>query len=356
MGHSAIRIDSRNEKEGVLVPKKRKGTKNFMDVSLELRKKDFESKAGRYFVDILPVGVQKSLKRAVLETGIESEDGLKWLKHALSDNGNGHPNSPIARGVYEDPYNPRAFKYLYGEEDALSEMDKGYIFTSGAHAIYLRLQSIIEKLPDVIKKERRKLKLKKSEKFVIFNIGAAYGLDTIYMMVEHPELADKVEIVHIDPDEDSLVCGMKYAEKLGVIKSFKFVTEKVENYEKGKAHMILFIGMFCPTPTRQCIFTLKFIKKFLVENGVVIFSTVQEKMLMEGPILDFIMWTYGWRMYFKADDEPGQIATLAGLKHEKAMDWEDEIGHNRMTVARNPKPSVLGRVGDVFKLVKALVL
>ena len=82
MGHSAIRIDSRNEKEGVLVPKKRKGTKNFMDVPLKLREKDFESVAGRHFVKFLPADVRENLKRAILETGIESRDGLKFLEYS----------------------------------------------------------------------------------------------------------------------------------------------------------------------------------------------------------------------------------------------------------------------------------
>jgi len=119
--------------------------------------------------------------------------------------------------------------------------------------------------------------------------------------------------------------------------------------------MILFIGMFCPVPTKICVLTLNFIKKHVKENGIVIFSTVQEKMLMGGPILDFIMWTYGWRMYFKADDEPGKMATSAGYKHEKRMDWEDDYGYNRMTVARKPKTSFLRVISNTAKQIKLLL-
>jgi hypothetical protein len=39
-------------------------------------------------------------------------------------------------------------------------------------------------------------------------------------------------------------------------------------------------------------------------------------------------------MYFKSDDEPGKIVASAGLLHEKQLDWEDDYGYNRMTVAR----------------------
>jgi len=103
------------------------------------------------------------------------------------------------------------------------------------------------------------------------------------------------------------------------------------------------------------LLTLNFIKKHVKENGIVIFSTVQEKMLMGGPILDFIMWTYGWRMYFKADDEPGKMATSAGYKHEKRMDWEDDYGYNRMTVARKPKTSFLRVISNTAKQIKLLL-
>ena len=353
-------LNSIANEENIFIPRNRKGTKTFLDVPLELRERDFNSPSGKFFMRTIPEGIRECFQRAILETGIESEDAFWWLKYVLSEDENGRPVSPISRWTYENPYNPRSFKYLYGEEDALSEMDKGYILTPGAHAIYARLQCIIDHLPQVIRNERKKLGLKKKEKYVIYNVGSAYGLDTIYMMAENPDLMDLVKIVHIDPDKTSLFCGQQYAKKLGVDKCFEFIPNKIDsanmNADRNKAHMLLFIGMFCPVPTRKCVLTLKFISRFLVEEGIAIFSTVQEKMLMDGPILDFIMWTYGWRMYFKSEKEPGQIARFAGLIHEEEMDWEDELGHNRMTVARKPKNSFWGSIGKMIKSTSILFL
>jgi len=345
----------KNQEPRILNPKKRPGTKNFMDVPLELRKEDFNSVAGKYYMSILPKKVGECFKKAVLETGINSEDAFVWLEHALSFDDKGKKLSPIAQSVSMNPYNPFAFKYIYGEEDALSEMDKGYMLTSGAHAIYLRLQSLIDRLPELVLSERKKQGLKKNEKFHILNIGSAFSLDTLYMLYENHDLRDKIKVTCIDPDKSSLEKAEKCAIKLGINDSFEFITEKVENAKFEKGHMILFIGMFCPTATRICVLTLNHIKKHLQQNGVVIFSTVQEKMLMNGPILDFIMWSYGWRMYFKKNDEPGKMARLAGLDHEESLDWEDELGFNRMTVARLPKPSVIKRIGDAFSLVRTFM-
>lgn len=319
------------------VPRKREGTRSFMNVSKRLKKRDFNSAIGRFLKKNLPPDIFAALKKAVIETGIESRETAKWLGYALGES-NGKVNSVIARWVSENPYNPRAFQIIYGETDAPTKLDEAYLHTNGAHAIFLRLQCIIERLPQLIMDERKRLGLRDDEKYVIFNVGAAYGLDTIYMMVENPWLKDLVRIIHVDPDEESLCCGQQYAEKLGVADSIQFVPQKIEEASWiGQAHMLLFIGMFCPIPTEQCVMTLSFISEFLKEDGIAIFSTVQEKMLKGGPILDFIMWSYGWRMYFKTEKEPGKIAERAGLVHKKKMDWEDDFGFNRMTVAQKPK-------------------
>jgi hypothetical protein len=295
-------------------------------------------------------------KRAIMETGIASNDALKWLQYALSTDGSGKPISPIAQWVNKNPYNPIVFKYIYREEVALSPIDNGYVITSGAYAIYLRLQSMIARLPEVIRSERERFGLDKNEKYVIYNLGSAYSLDTIYAIYRNQDLKDLVKIICVDPDGESLSYGQRLAEKLGVADCFEFIPKKMEDAGLKQAHLILFIGMFCPIPTKKCILILKFFKKLVKEDGKIIFSTVQEKMLMGGPILDFIMWSCGWRMYFKTDDEPGWIARQAGYIHDKAMDWDDDLGYNRMTVARKPKFSLVRFIGDAFNFARTLMM
>ena len=339
-----------------LVPRRRPGTKSFLDVPSELKEKDFQSDSGRHFMNILPPDVRKHFKRAIMETGIESEDAYKWLEYALSTDDKGGPISPIANWVFENPYDPRGFKYIYREEAALTPMDFGYVITSGAYGIYLRLQSLINRLPDVIRDERKRFRMKPNERYVIYNLGSAYSLDTIYAVYKYPDLKDLIQVICVDPDVESLSYGERLAEKLGVAECFQFIPEKMEKANLQQAHMVLFVGMFCPIPTKKCILTLKFIKKHVKEDGIVVFSTVQEKMLMGGPVLDFIMWSYGWRMYFKAEDEPGWIARKAGYIHEKSMDFEDDLGYNRMTVARKPRFSIVRTIGNAVKFVEVLMM
>ena len=320
------------------IPRKRPGTKTFLDVPPELKEKDFASASGKYFMEVIPPTIREYFQKAIMEVGLESVEALKWVEYVLAnDEITGKPVSQIAQWVNANPFNPRAFKYIYQEEPALSEVDHGYVITSGAQGIYRRLQSLVNNLPAIIRNERLKLNLGQNEKYIIYNLGSAYSLDTIYAVYKNPDLKNLVRIVCVDPDGESLGYGQRLAEKLGIAECMEFIPKKMEEAGLEQAHMALFIGMFCVVPTDNCVSTLQFVENYLKENGIIIFSTVQEKMLMDGPILDFIMWSYGWRMYFKADEEPGQIVQLAGYHHDKAMDWEDEFGYNRMTVARKIK-------------------
>jgi len=338
-------------------PRQRVGTKTFLDLSREARARDlFETVAGRHFQSILPSEVWDDVVTAILDTGIESVEAQRWLEYATSFDGEGRPVSPIAQMTTENYKNPEGFKILYGEESASTLMDAGYKLTYGAQAIDSRLQCIIEKLPAVIVAEREKLGLKDDEKYIIFNIGSGHSLDTVYMLHQNPELQNLVEIVCVDPDINALEYGEALAVKLEVRDSFTFVAEKIQDAKLGKAHLILFIGMFCPVPTKTCVMTLGFVKKYLADEGIIIFSTVQEKMLLEGALLDFIMWSYNWLMFFKSENEPGEIVRKAGLIHEKGLDWEDAFGYNRMTVARKPAESIIGGLKTLISLAIVMIV
>lgn len=326
-------IEITNQSRGKLIPVPRLGTKTFQHVPRHLIDKDFESSSGRYFLNIMPEQVAEDIKRALYETGMHSEEALSFIQYATSNHSGGGPISTIAQQVYKNPTNPRAFARLYGLVDS-DRFDIGHIFTTGAHAIYLRLQTLIENLPKVIMDERERLGLSENDPYVILNIGCAYALDTIHAVHENPHLKKCVKVYCIDPDADSLATAKHLASQLDVSSCFEFIPERVEKAIFPAGHMMLFIGMFCNAPTEKAIFVLKLMQKYLADDAIIIFSTVQTEMLMNGPILDFMMWCYGWTMYFKDPEEPAMMVKEAGLFHEKEMDWEDSLGFNRMTVAR----------------------
>ena len=133
-----------------LKPKKRPGTKTFLDVPLELREKDLNSPSGKWFLANMPATIGRHFTNAILHSGIESADALAWLDYVTSRNNNGKLISAISHNVRSNPFDPTNFQYLYGEQDIPTTLDAGYVLSAGAHGIYLRLQSIIDRLPGII--------------------------------------------------------------------------------------------------------------------------------------------------------------------------------------------------------------
>lgn len=320
----------------VFVPKKRPGTKTYLDISIQDRVKDLRKSAGQCFLKALPREIRHDFVNAFLYAGIQSPETLRWVNFVTSANNGGKAFSETSKIIRNDPHNPKTFLFLYGERDFPTGYDRGYPLLDGSDAIFRRMQSIVDRLPEIILSERRSLLLREDEKYVIYNIGSAFSLDSIYILMENEFINRLVKFVCIDPDEESLNCGKRYAEQLGLTTdSIEFLPVKLEDVDaKNKAHMLLIIGIFCPIKTKGCVFLLKEMSKYLLPGGLAIFSTVQERMVENNPLIDFMMWGGGWTMNYKKDQEPGVIAKLAGFSHEKFSDWEDELGFNRMTVAR----------------------
>ncbi len=324
---------TKRQKDEIFVPVKRTGTKNFMDVPYERKLEDMASGYASLFIRDLERGYREDFIRAFLYEGIASVENLRWLDFVTKGSS---PVSEITSWVRESPYNPRVFKKLYGLEDVKSVFDRGFVLSPGAHAIYLRLQSIIRELPAIILAERKRLGLSSSQRYVIYNVGAAYALDAIGILLENPELQQLVSFVCIDPDEESCNCAEKIIREHNLDRrAIQVIVKKIENVRLfAKADAIMFIGMACPMPNSIIQRSLKSMRYFLKEGGLFILSTVQEKMLYDGPVLDLVMWSAGWTMFFKGDEEPGQLLEASGYSHQKNLDWEDSLGHNRMSVGR----------------------
>lgn len=336
--------------EEILHTVNRWGSKTFMDVPLDNRKRDLESLSGKCFTEQLPERLKDDLVQSFMYKGLESAEALRWLRFITADGKK--PFSVISNLVMKDPYNPRVFLQLYGEKDIESAFDRGYVLTPGADGIYQRLQSLINRLPQIIFAERERLSLKRRERYIVFDIGAGHCLAPIYVLKESKDLQKLVKFVCIDPDVESIAYGMNFAKRCGLNAScIEFVNKKIQSVPREKAaHMVLLIGMFCPTKTRDCVFVAKTTaERHLKEQGLVIFSTVQEKMLFESPLLDFIMWSGAWPMHFKKNEEPEMIASLAGLSYERDLSWSDPLGFNRMTVGRITPQGVIKRTIGILK-------
>jgi SAM-dependent methyltransferase len=289
------------------------------------RERFLETSEARYLLATLPPDIAEKLKRVFLNGDLEGEEAREALAYLVK-------NSTITRIVVEKPSSAETFEYLYQKIPVDNKIDKFFIMTRAAVGIHQRLIALGSNLPSVIGKEITRADLKNGEKFVIFNMGSGPGHDTIEVLAENPDLKEGIHVYCIDPDAKMLAVGEARAKTLGLEESFTFVPHKFGEIELGNAHMILIIGILCPMPKEACIKILQNVSQFLHPSGIIVFNTVQNKMLNEDPLCDFIMRLYGWHMDYKRNSETLKIAQMSGLK--PVGSFFDSLGYNRVVIAR----------------------
>jgi hypothetical protein len=325
--------------------KRRSETKTYLDLPLSNRISDLiNSEAGKFLKNALPHEIYQLVQQTLIQ-GTDSEFGQQLKTYLLGSDDNGTV-SMINRMVDNNWKDPEVFKYIYRIDQPDTKFDNFYIQTTGAIAIHNRLTTLIRTLPRIVDSERKRQGLKEGQLLLIDNIGSGHALDTLGMLKENPELARKVHVRCIDPDQTTMNFAKAKVRELGLENSFEFIGKPVQNVPTRNAHMLLMIGMFCPVPTTIFKKSIDNLKIFCRPDGIIIFSTVQEKMLQDGPLLDMMMELQGWHMYFKTETEPDDIAREVGWIPEES--FVDDYQFNKMTIARLPKKER----GNVLRLIK----
>lgn len=289
------------------------------------RERFLETSEARYLLGTLPLDIAEKLKRVFLNADLEGEEAKEVLAYLVQ-------NSTISRIINGAPSSAETFEYLYQKIPVDNKIDNFFIMTKAAVGIHQRLIALRSNLPSVIRKEIIRADLKNGEKFVIFNMGSGPGHDMIETLAENPGLKETVHVYCIDPDAKILAVGEAKAKKSGLEESFTFVPHKFGEVGLGKAHAILIIGILCPISKETCIKILQNVSQFLHPCGIVIFNTVQNKMLREDPLCDFMMRLAGWHMDYKRNSETLKIAQVSGFK--PVGSFFDSLGYNRVVIAR----------------------
>jgi SAM-dependent methyltransferase len=298
-------------------------TATFADV--KRREHFLKASEARYLLATLPPDIAGRLKRAFLGADLDGEDAEEALAFLAK-------NSTIARIISENPSSAETFEYLYQKVPVDNEIDKFFIMTRAAVGIHQRLVALRNYLPSFIRREISVAASRDGDKFVVFNVGSGPGHDTIEILEQNADLRERVRVYCIDPDAKMLAVGEAKARRLGVEESFTFVARKFGEVDLGKADMVILIGLLCPMPEGRCVETLRSGSQFLHDSGVVVFNTVQNRMLREDPLCDFLMRLAGWHMDYKRNGETLEIARMSGLK--PIASFFDSLGYNRVVVAR----------------------
>ena len=284
-----------------------------------------ETPAAKYLLKTLPLEIREKLRKGFLLSGSRSKEARDVLEYLLK-------YSTISRILTQETSSAETFEYLYFKRQVDNKVDEYFPRGQAAIGINQRLLALKSNLPNLIRDEIKRLNLLKGGKFIVFNVGSGPGHDMIEVLAENPDLLNRVHVFCIDPDDLMLEIGRHRVTELGISDSFTFIPKKCEEAEMVKAHMILMIGLLCPMKKTTCVKVLKNMIYFSRFGGLIVFSTVQKEMLIGDPLTDFIMRLAGWKMSYKNDSEPEEIARAAGWK--PISRFFDSLGFNCMTVAR----------------------
>jgi hypothetical protein len=237
--------------------------------------------------------------------------------------------SDITRIIKETPSSARAFEYLYKQRPAELAIDQYYVDCLAGSHVGMRMQAIWDNLPEIIENLYKKF----GEKVLVDNIGSGPGLELIGVLQKHPELIGKVHVRNIDPDKVIIEEGLQKVQSLGLQNAFEFVPKKAHQAGIRSAHLIILVGILCTQTPDSCIKTLSGVQFFGRKDGLIVYSTNQESMVINDPFTDMIMRLAGWFMDYKTDQQSWDIGVQAGWEPISQF-FEDALHFQCMTVAK----------------------
>jgi len=237
-------------------------------------------------------------------------------------------NALIPNIVEKDPTSSITFEWLYHRRLAANSIDKFFCDCESGRQIFQRLIALRDNMPGIIRRQFD------GRKLLVDNIGSGPGHDMVETMAENSDLADIVNVRHIDPDSSALAIGEERVRKFGLQNSFSFVNDRLESFSNGETDIILAIGIFCPLPMGTSKRVLRSLVEHLRSGGIIIYSTAQERMQRD-LVCDYIMRLFGWNMSHKTDEQAVSLAQSVGLEF---VDWffDEPFHHHCMVVARKP--------------------
>ena len=268
---------------------KAEGIKRGFFVEMDHKEASLQTPEAKFLLISLPKNIREKFIDAFMYLGMSSPY-VDEVRKYFTD------NSLIAKAVYREPGSAEAFDYLYHEKSISSPIDQYFLRCKAGAQIYQRLQALRENLPKIIREEISRNGYKE---FLVDNIGSGQGYDMIYILKDNPNLRKYVHIRNIDYDRRALETGKALAKKFGLLDNFSFVCKQVAQVSKRNAHMVLGIGYLCPLPMDICKILIYSWRSYVQKNGLIIYSVISDRMLLEDPVTDFIMTFLRWTMNYK---------------------------------------------------------
>lgn len=120
-----------------------------------------------------------------------------------------YEHSEIAKIVRKRPSDAGPFEQIYRKRRPSCASDEFAVRSKGAITIYLRMISLKDNLPHIIRHGIENVDLSTREKFAVLNLGSGPSHDMIEILYDNQDLAELVKVYAVDYDKPSLNIGKK---------------------------------------------------------------------------------------------------------------------------------------------------
>lgn len=298
---------------------------SFKDVPLKARKAALKTELVQVqLLNKLPIAIRELFVDSFLDP---TQEKLDALRDFFAD-----PATSIVTHhiIKHKPSSHKALEPLY---DKFPEMlvDRYFFACPAGDAIPDRLNTVIDRVPSWIARARGQNK----DEIQVLIPGSGPAQDAIGMLIKYPQLKYKVKFYCVDNEPTALELGEHMAKKVGVKEHISYIEGDMTKLNFREMDLALLVGIICPLRHRTGISLLKKIAKYCREDGFLIVSAAQQKMLFEDPVTCFVMDFIHWRLFYRNHEQLQEAITKAGLIWENHF-YDPKYHYHEIAVARIP--------------------
>lgn len=279
--------------------------RNFQDVSFNDKVISLQSDL---FINEFLLKLNEQMRALFVESYFKPEESkIAFIRDFLS-----HPEVSVVTSqiINHKISSHRALDPIYLKKPA-GLLDNYFYCGKAGESIPDRLQAVIHETPRWIRIAGEGQK--------IINVlipGSGPGRDIINILANNPDLKSKVRAVCVDNEQDALDLGYELAVKANVEDCIKFAKGDIMDLDHySNFDIVLLIGIICPLGNRTSTAVVSKACSYLRSGGYMLVSAATKKMLLDDPISAFVMYSIGWKLFYKSDDDINYILSKSNLKY-----------------------------------------
>lgn len=223
----------------------------------------------------------------------------------------------------ENPGSARFMDLLYRYESPQGPLDKFLTECTSGRAVDNRKTSTINHIgPNLLSLAGKGFKTAN-----VLNLGSGCGYDVIEMSAGNKDIAEKVNFINVDIDQEALVRGgaLLREERFSYLKGISFLNRNMVKTGIKNAMAAMVIGILCSFSYEVCVRHLRIIKSSIFPGGIVYGACVTDKMVSDDLFTSFVLESVlNWHLCYRKTQEVEAMFKEAGYIWRSDLTFVEE--------------------------------